>query len=313
MKSQEIFSTETAAGWLPWGVCAPVLALIFIIVSDMATDPVLRRLVRLDAKGLPVDWWGFALFLLISSGSLLLILLLWVQRVEGRSLAAIGFTGAAKLRCFLQGHVIGMASIAGIVAMIWLAGGLERAPSDPSTVLAGGWHTPGALAFMVVLLLCFALQASTEEIFFRGWLLSLLAKKWNLLLAVAFSSAVFALAHFNRGQHWLTTVSIVLYAVFCCAWVWRTRSLLGVMGWHTGWNWLLAVGFGLPVTGFDMDIPPLLVDLKPLGPEWLNGGAQGPEGSVVCVAFLLAGTIFMCLKRVPMSNDSTGPINVSVQ
>ena len=46
-----------------------------------------------------------------------------------------------------------------------------------------------------------------------------------------------------RSQH------TFLFALFTCAWVLRTRSVLGIMGWHAGWKWLLAVGFGLPVTG----------------------------------------------------------------
>lgn len=297
MKSQDIYAAEAIKGWLPWGALAPVLGLLFLIASALATDPLLGALVRLDASGMPVDWPGFAAFLMISSVTLLLILWFWVWRVERRSLAAIGLAGAGKLRRFLQGHAVGMASILVVVGAIWLAGGLERAPAVTSLQLAGASNASAALAFMGVLLLCFAVQGGAEEIFFRGWLLSLLARKFNLSLAVVLSSALFALAHFNRGQHSLITASNFLFAVFCCAWVWRSRSVLGVMGWHAGWNWLLAVGFGLPVTGFDVGIPALLVGLQPVGPEWLNGGTHGPEGSVFCVAFFIVGIGFMCLRR----------------
>ena len=59
------------------------------------------------------------------------------------------------------------------------------------------------------------------------------------------------------------------------------------MGWHAGWNWLLAVGFGLPVTGLDVGIPALLVDLQAEGRSWLTGGAQGPEASVLCLVYFV--------------------------
>jgi hypothetical protein len=37
------------------------------------------------------------------------------------------------------------------------------------------------------------------------------------------------------------------------------------MGWHGGWNWMLAVGFELRVTALDAHLPALLVKLIPVG------------------------------------------------
>lgn len=51
------------------------------------------------------------------------------------------------------------------------------------------------------------------------------------------------------------------------------------MGWHIGWNWLLSIGFELPVTGFVIDLPALIVRLIPQGSDRLTGGDVGPEGS----------------------------------
>ena len=99
--------------------------------------------------------------------------------------------------------------------------------------------------------LAFAVQASVEEILFRGWLLSVVARKFNLPAAVLLSSALFAFLHFSPGQPVLVTLNVVLFALFACGWALRTGNVWGVMGWHTGWNWLLATGFELPVTGLD--------------------------------------------------------------
>ena len=59
------------------------------------------------------------------------------------------------------------------------------------------------------------------------------------------------------------------------------------MGWHAGWNWLLATGFELPVTGIDAQLPALLVALQPSGVDALTGGAEGPEGSYLCSVFFI--------------------------
>jgi membrane protease YdiL (CAAX protease family) len=182
-------------------------------------------------------------------------------------------------------------SILGIVAAMALAGGLVPADTGSTSAPSIAWASAESMLYIVLLLPAFALQASTEEILFRGWLLSVVAKKLDVLLAVLLSSALFTLAHLSRDQHWLVTASNFLFAVFCCAWVLRTRSILGVMGWHAGWNWMLAVGFGVPVTGIDVGIPSLFVTLTSAGPEWLSGGAEGPEGSVICVAYFIAGSL----------------------
>ena len=39
-------------------------------------------------------------------------------------------------------------------------------------------------------------------------------------------------------------------------------------------------------------MPALVVRLSPVGPAWLTGGGEGPEGSVICTAVLLAGIAF---------------------
>jgi hypothetical protein len=62
------------------------------------------------------------------------------------------------------------------------------------------------------------------------------------------------------------------------------------MGWHAAWNWLLATGFELRVTGLDAHVPALIVKMIPQGPDCLTGGEQGPEGSFVC-SLVLVGAI----------------------
>ncbi len=174
--------------------------------------------------------------------------------------------------------------------VIWMAGGLQF------TGVAPAFSQPASLVPIALLLFTFALQSSVEELLFRGWLLSVLSKKFNVPIAVVVSSALFSLLHFNPRTHWLVSVGTFLFGLFGCAWVLRTRSVLGIMGWHAGWNWLLAVGFGLPLTGIDVGLPALLVDLQPVGPDWLTGGPQGPEASVVCFGYFILGIALMWLQ-----------------
>jgi membrane protease YdiL (CAAX protease family) len=289
--SRSIYGVIEHRGWLPWGALAPFLAIAFMIATELAGLPLVKSIARFDEHFNPVDPFALFVYAMVPFGLLGLLMLAWVRFVERRSFASIGLCGEHKVRTFLTGHAIGMVSILGVVALITLCGGLIAGGS------ATAWSTPSSLGSIALLLAGFGLQSSVEELVFRGWLLSLLAKKFNVVAAVLVNSALFALVHFSRGEPWLVNVADFAFGMFACAWALRARSILGVMGWHAGWNWLLAVGFGLPLTGIDVGIPALLFDLAPDGPAWLSGGAEGPEGSIICLAAFVLATAWLFLAR----------------
>jgi membrane protease YdiL (CAAX protease family) len=272
---------------MPWGALAPFLALAFVIATALAGDWVISGFARISPEGNPLDPKALVAFTLVPFGFLMTVLLCWVRFVERRPFESLGIRGRRPLREFLHGHAAGLAGLFGTVMVIWLFDGLRL------TSVAPAFSQPISLVPITLLLFTFALQASVEELLFRGWLLSVLARKFNLSIAVVVSSALFSLVHFNPRAHWFVSVGTFLFALFACAWVVRTRSVLGIMGWHSGWNWLLAVGFGLPVTGIDVGLPALLLDMQTNGPEWLTGGTQGPEASVVCFGYFLLGIGWM--------------------
>ncbi len=279
MSGRAIYSAEPARGWLPWAALAPFLGVLFVAIPLVGVSSVLEHLQLADAKGDPIGLSGLFAVLLFPFALVGLVVLAWVRLVERRLLATIGLTGTGGTITFLRGHATGIATSFAVVAAIWIAGGLV------ADGYGRAFRSPGALAGVAVLLFCFAVQSSVEEVLFRGWLLSALARKVHVAIAVALTSLVFAFLHWSPRQHALDTLNIGLFSLFTCAWALRAGNIWGVMGWHSGWNWLLATGFELPVTGLDAKLPALIVKLTTSGPTYLTGGAQGPEGSLACTLF----------------------------
>jgi membrane protease YdiL (CAAX protease family) len=297
MWMRSIYSTEPVKGWLPWGLFAPFLCLAFIVAPSLGVSAVLEDFGLADEKGEPVGLQGLLAFLWFDFAAGGLLVLLWVSLVEQRSLSTIGLK-ASHARSFISGHLIGTATISGVVAMIWIWGGYE-----PGAV-AKSFQVEGALTGTALLLLAFVVQASVEEIVFRGWLLSAITRKLGVIAAVILSSLLFSLLHYAPGQFWLVTANTLLFSVFASAWALRAQNIWGVMGWHAGWNWLLAVGFELPVTGLDAHVPALIVELTPQGADHLTGGSQGPEGSAFCTIFFAAATVALLASRAS-AKDAT--------
>lgn len=282
MKRSSLYDETPARGWLPWTWLAPVLCLAFAIATALPIDAWLAHLGLMDAEGVPVGEFGLMGLLTVSFLAWFALVIAWVVAVERRAFATLGLAPPG-LRPFLAGLAIGVGTIAGVVALIALAGGYRAGDAFPA------FGDGPSLVAIALLLPCFVVQASVEEIIFRGWLLSVVARRRSLMTAIVVSTALFALMHYSRGQAALVTVNLILFGLFACAWSVSTNAIWGAMGWHAGWNWMLATGFELPVSGFDASVPALLVALQPGASDLLTGGKQGPEGSVLCTLFFVIG------------------------
>lgn len=289
--TQMIFSDEPAKGWIPPSIAAPFICIFLVATSMLPGDFGLTYLGLTDPMGPPHGPLGFFL-MLISFIALGLAVFGWVRWVEKRSLASAGLCGEQRLKKFLTGLAVGIAMMGVIVTAIALSGGYRVAD------LAPAFASPAALGWIALLLAGFIVQASVEEFVFRGWLFSTVMRRWNTTAAFILSSVAFTFVHFSPRTPLLVLVMTFVFAIFACAWVRRSNSIWGVMGWHVGWNWFGGTGFDVPITGLDTGLPALVVKLVPVGPAWLNGAGEGPEGSVFTLALLTAaGLILLWLAR----------------
>jgi membrane protease YdiL (CAAX protease family) len=253
----------------------------------------LDRAHLVDKHDVPVGAAGLYAFLLLPFAAMGLTVLGWVRLVERRSLATIGLARAHGATKFLRGWATGVGMTWVIVAAVWVFHGYEVG------AFGAAIHSPRSVLHAAVLLVCFGLQSSVEEMVFRGWLLSVIARKLGVVLGVLLSSLVFALLHYEgTGQPPIFTLNTLVFAIFACAWAMHRRSVWEVMGWHAGWNWMFATGFELPVTALDAHVSALLVRLTPNGSTALTGGAEGPEGSVACTLVLIAGVTWVAYRTI---------------
>ncbi len=286
--TQMIFSDEPAKGWIAPSIAAPFIGIFFVATSMLPGDLGLTYLGFTDAKGSPLGTLGFFL-MLVSFIALGLAVSGWVRWVEKRSLASAGLCGNGRLGKFLIGLAAGIAMMGAIVTAIALSGGYRVAD------LAPAFANPAALGWIALLLAGFTVQASVEEFVFRGWLFSTVMRRWNMTAAFLLSSAAFTFVHFSPRATLPEMVMTFIFAIFACAWVRYSNSIWGVMGWHVGWNWFGGTGFAVPITGLETGLPALVVKMVPVGPAWLTGAGEGPEGSVFTLALLTVASLSLLL------------------
>ncbi len=133
-----------------------------------------------------------------------------------------------------------------------------------------------------------------EEIVFRGIILRISEERLGTWLALALSSVWFGLLHMDNPNAGLWgALAIAVFAgplLGACYLV--TRRLWLAIGVHALWN--LAEGgiFGTTVSGYE--VPGILVS-RVSGPEWLTGGAFGPEASWVTLSVTIAASVVLLL------------------
>jgi uncharacterized protein len=221
--------------------------------------------------------WGASTALLagaLGAGFLLL-------RLEGRAPGALGFHLAPSVPGEVgKGGALGLGLAVLVVAGITLAGGVRWAREAGSL---GGW-LEGAVRAGAFL----ALAAAAEEALLRGYPLQALAEGMGAGWALVATSAAFGALHLgNPGATPLGAANTAAAGLFLGAVVLRTGSLWWAAGAHLGWNWGVGWLADLPVSGIEVADAPGVAAI-PVGPDWLGGGAFGPEGSVVATLGFLA-------------------------
>jgi uncharacterized protein len=200
-----------------------------------------------------------------------------LSRMETRAWWSYGLGAAGRWRNLTSGIAAGFTVLAGLMAAL-SAGGFYRIARGP---LHGTEPTQWALYWAAVFL-CVGL---TEELVMRGYPLHTLARNMGFWPAAAIVAAIFGLGHLgNSGEAVLGILNAgVAGLVFAYSVRW-TGSLWWAIGCHAAWNWAETFFFGVADSGIPARHS-LLVG-TPAGPEWLSGGAVGPEGSVLAAAAL---------------------------
>lgn len=186
------------------------------------------------------------------------------------------------------GFLLGVGLIAVVFAIQVLSGGYSVAPGLALQPL-------GTVLWLLALSsLGFLFVSVAEELIVRGYVLQNLELAWGLPIAVVVSSGVFGIAHLaNPGATLVSALGVAAAGLLLAATYVVTRTLWMPIGLHWSWNLFQGPVFGFPVSGLPMDG---LVQVEPVGPEWLTGGDFGPEASLVVMALLVLATLAV-LKR----------------
>lgn len=188
----------------------------------------------------------------------------------------------------MGGLALGVGLIAAVGAILAVAGAFRFEPRS--------CQAPDQGAYLLRTLVLFAGAGAAEELLFRGYPLFALREAAGRVAAVVATAALFSVVHAaNPHFGWLAGLNVALVGVILGAWVLQTGSIWGAVGLHIGWNWGLAAGIALPLSG--LRFPPPCYAGRVEGASWLTGGEFGMEASVLATVSWGALGLVLVIRR----------------
>lgn len=215
---------------------------------------------------------------------ILILFIFWVKVIEKNSLSTLGFVKKNWLKYLGWGILLSLLQM-GVIALVYQVGGIGTFELNELSL--------EPILFILGLFPFWLLQGGTEEVATRGWLLTRIAARTNLPLAIVISSSLFGILHMgNAGVTFLSVLNIILDGVLAGLLFIYTDSIWLVVAQHGTWNYVQGnlLGFQVSGTGADASIFSFTMGS---GPDWLTGGAFGAEGSIITTLVLLVSLVIV--------------------
>ena len=215
---------------------------------------------------------------------ILFLFIFWVKVIEKNALSSLGFVKRNWLKYLAWGILMSLVQM-GVIALVYQLSGIGSFELNELSL--------EPILFILGLFPFWLLQGGTEEVATRGWLLTRIAARANLPLAIAISSSLFGFLHLgNSGVTFLSVLNIVLDGVLAGLLLVYTDSIWLVVAQHGTWNYVQGnlLGFQVSGTGADASIFSFTMGS---GPDWLTGGEFGAEGSLITTIVLLVSLVIV--------------------
>ncbi|GAA2781915.1 CPBP family intramembrane glutamic endopeptidase [Saccharopolyspora taberi] len=263
----------------------PVLALVVLLgclFVGQAVALLVLALVTGAGAGLLEPRLALAdqMVLMLAFGGTTALLWLWIRFREGRPFGSVGFLPASRVP---QRLALGAAGAAVALSIPVLANVVSGQFTMDGPV-------PAQAAGVLLALAGFAVQASTEEIVTRGYLLQTTYRKWGLTAAVVVQAVVFTALHgANAGVGVVPGLNLALISLLLVFWALAEGGLWGVCAFHAVWNWFQGNVFGVEVSGMNLRTTLFDAEVATGSTSLLTGGQFGVEGSLITSAVLAVG------------------------
>ncbi|MDR0847445.1 MAG: CPBP family intramembrane metalloprotease [Propionibacteriaceae bacterium] len=261
-----------------WSIAAVIIIMVFGQVAGGALAS------GIDESNLVAKTAITLLYGVITIGGSL-VLFKWIYK---RTPVQMGLIPKGWFTGLLYGLGIGAVSIAVVFLTLLLTGQATVVSVDASRLLS---------IAVVAELFSVGIFMSSEEIAFRGYVMTALKTTRNKWVVVLLSSLIFASLHLTTpGIDALTFANVFLVGVLLAYMFVKSGKLWLSIGFHIAWNFLEGDIFGMNVSGNEQAA---MFTTKMGTNELLTGGVAGPEGGIITTIIMVLALVYVhfCIRE----------------
>lgn len=258
-----------------------IVMLIIVLVQVASSGNVNAMLEGNLNIALDNNSWVVILAGIVQSISMIFMAILWWKLLDKKPVRHMGLNSLKKgYKDLAIGLLFGIISISAVTAVL-LATGLAS--------FSGELQRPNISPSLFTGLLTFVFVGVSEEVFSRGYCMTVLNQTGKPWVSVLVSSIIFSLMHsLNPNINLLAFTNIFLVGVLFALMFIKSGSLWMPIGYHITWNYFQGNVFGLSVSGLKVNG---LYKITTASDSILSGGKFGPEGGLVTTLILLLGLV----------------------
>jgi hypothetical protein len=219
-------------------------------------------------ENLNLSYTELDLLYLFSMGFEIIIIFLFVNKIEKRSLRSIGISKENAIPSILKGSAIGFAMFLAVVGIGVLLGQYSYNGLDMSM-----------LFLAIPYLLGFFVQSLAEEIETRGWVNTYFSKRHRVFIGFLISDLIFVLTHAsNTGLDIVSIINIFTIGVLFTMLFWKYDNIWVCGSAHAMWNFAQGYLLGFNVSGIKSTS---LFSFQQNSQSIIGGGIFGPESGLI--------------------------------
>lgn len=210
----------------------------------------------------------------------IIIIFLFVTKIEKRSLTSIGVSKENVLPSILKGFAIGFVMFLAVVGIGILLGQYSYIGLDMSM-----------LFLAIPYLLGFFVQSLTEEIETRGWANTYFSKRHKIFIGFFISDVIFVLTHsLNSGLDILSIINIFIVGMLFTMLFWKYDNIWVCGSAHAMWNFTQGYLLGFNVSGFKSAC---LFSFQQNSQSLIGGGIFGPESGLIATFVMITAIVII--------------------
>lgn len=261
-----------------------IVAMIFLIIIMLWTKRLPVNDLTDYIKGLTNINTGFGIFLNFIQ-CMCMILSVWIfwKLFDRKPIREIGLINIKKgYTDLFKGLAFGALSMIVVFILLLTSGNISL--QSPLT-------SPNFNKSLLTGLGLFILVGINEEMFARGYCMTVLKQTGNKWVVIIVSSIIFSLMHsLNPSMSVISYINLFLFALLAAYMFLKSNNLWLSIGYHITWNYFEGNIFGFQVSGLSTES---LYKLNAPVNNIITGGSFGPEGGLIVTFIIIMGFIYI--------------------